>query len=409
MSQEHLEKLPVNENDFTAVEGWLEQMAQKGYFLNETAWSWWYFTKQEPKNVRYRLDTVTEPKGTLDPQKQEDYEALGWRYVTTHNGIYHIFEAENEEAEELHTDPAVKSLRLEGYEKQMKSIVLASALYLFFVVFFVGRALIRNAGAPALLLIKPEFPMQVMCITFVLYLFVRRVISFCCVRRACEELRAGRNVLPDADTMAQKRHERLVSYVGAALFLLFAIFWFRSCGSGGPVEQQLSYGDVFPALQYLEDGEVRPLDGDWSGNVIYYSSPFLRECYEVDQEGYILREGESEAHPLQEPQTADAVTELKAEFFDVRFHGLALKLSEELREKAEKEYQGLVWQPLPRDGFDEYLLYDGGGVQLLHARIGTKILQLRYKGEAELGGKSEILKEIMNGREPQPAGNPDRS
>ena len=153
-NEQHLEKLPVNEMDLRAVEDWLGQMAGKGYFLDETAWSWWYFNIGEPANVRYRIEPIDEKNGKLDPQIKEDYETMGWKYVTSHKGMYHIFLAESEETEEFHTDPLVRNLALKGYEKKLRSLGISSIVA--FSVFFVS-CYIRYPGKQG----ESDFSLQI--------------------------------------------------------------------------------------------------------------------------------------------------------------------------------------------------------------------------------------------------------
>ena len=39
--------------------------------------------------------------------------------------------------------------------------------------------------------------------------------------------------------------------------VLFAVTLLQSCQNGGPVQQQLNDGEVFPALELIEDGTVQ--------------------------------------------------------------------------------------------------------------------------------------------------------
>lgn len=384
MKQEHLEKLPVDENDFTAVEAWLEQMAGRGYFLDETAWSWWYFKECDPGKMRYRLDAVTEADGKPDFQKLEDYEAAGWFYVTTHGGLYHIFKAEDQATEELHTDPIVKDMRLEDYEKRIKNNVITAIVALSSYFFLLSKTLRRNMGYPAMFTVNSEFPMYIFFSILVIIVFVRRYRSFRTFHRMRSELRMGKNVLPSPAGPEKRKYERAISYGEVLLVFLCVVSMFRSCGGGGPVEQQLRYGDVFPALEFLEDEAVKPVDGDETGDVFYYSSPFLKEHYEVTERG----------------KAGGKIAELEAEFFDVRLTALAAKLNEELKEMAKKEYPGAVYEAIPVEGFDEYLVAEQDGGQLLHARIGTKILRLSYRGGEDLSSKAGLFEKIMNAQRP---------
>ena len=55
---------------------------------------------------------------------------MGWKYVASHKDWYHIYLAQSGTAEELHTDPFVKSMLFQKYQKSLWSIALSDMIIL---------------------------------------------------------------------------------------------------------------------------------------------------------------------------------------------------------------------------------------------------------------------------------------
>ena len=157
MKKERIRRIPVNDMDIKAVERWLNDMAARGLFLSSTGSSWWRFYEDEPEEVRYRLEPVEERDGKLDHLKNEDYEKMGWKYVASHKDWYHISLAQSGTAEELHTDPFVKSMLFQKYQKSLWSIALSDMIILGVLIMGIYRLFSTEVSGPALFLASPLF------------------------------------------------------------------------------------------------------------------------------------------------------------------------------------------------------------------------------------------------------------
>ena len=62
-----------------------------------------------------------------------------------------------------------------------------------------------------------------------------------------------------------------------------------------------------------------------TGNVIFFFNPFLKERYEIRQQGYVEREGKNS-------ENKDKLSFLKADLYDARFTWLSEALCRELVE-----------------------------------------------------------------------------
>ena len=100
--------------DIEAMQTWLEDMAMDGYLLKDCskARHKFHFYKIEPLRTRYRLTPVSDKIEEWNLRPNEEFasitDAFGWEHVCS-NIRFHIFRAYDEEAREIHTDPAVQT------------------------------------------------------------------------------------------------------------------------------------------------------------------------------------------------------------------------------------------------------------------------------------------------------------
>lgn len=389
MGQERVIRLPVNENKILDVEIWLEQMALKGYFLKDTAGKWWYFDRGEPKRVRYRMEMMTARTIELDAERREEYEAAGWHYVTPYKTAYHIFMADDPEAVELHTDPQVFGLSLKQYEAELKMAAIAAVLIFFYGLYMCQRFYLADwVSWPAITLAGENGLFSIVCLAMLIAGIVRAAANYRSFRALRRQMEEGESAVPTEEQVRRKRYCLWIPYLYLAGMLLFVVLLFQSCGSGGPVEQQLRYGDVFPALEFIEDGTVLQGEEYNGGDIIWYENPLLKERYQVNQTAIVEgRDGEKEE------------AKLRAEFYNTRLEAFAVSLEKEMKRREENGLSGGEgsFQREEIAGFDAWYSADSEGVQTLLARRGSKVLLLSYRGRTRLEEKADILRQIMDG------------
>lgn len=378
---QHLEKLPVNEMDLRAVEDWLGQMAGKGYFLDETAWSWWYFNIGEPANVRYRIEPNDEKNGKLDPQKKEDYETMGWKYVTSHKSMYHIFLAESEETEEFHTDPLVRNLALKGYEKKLRSLGISSivAFSSFFVICY--KTISREARGIGLFIANPFFLYYALGILLLIIFGYQNISAFRRIKKWREKLGSGEDEELPVETGKKKRYSSLTNHIVTILIVAVFASLFLTIGTGGPIHQEIQDRPL-PVLQALETGTVEE-NPDKDGDVIYYFSLLLNERYEISQQASVREKETGES----------SVSLLKVDLYDARFNWLAELLYSDLEREHLSKY-GEAYSRLSKEGYEHYSLMEDGENQILVAKMGKKVLVIDYQGKERLEEKAGVLERV---------------
>lgn len=387
MKKERIRRIPVNDMDIKAVERWLNDMAARGLFLSSTGSSWWRFYEDEPEEVRYRLEPVEERDGKLDHLKNEDYEKMGWKYVASHKDWYHIYLAQSGTAEELHTDPFVKSMLFQKYQKSLWSIALSDMIILGVLIMGIYRLFSTEVSGPALFLASPLFLQNAVVGTPLLIMPLRTAAAIYKVWKLRKDLENGKSGEDGAEALCRIRYSSRAGYAVTFLIAASILTVFTGVGTGGPIEQEIRERQL-PVLQELETGGVTAAPGENdTGNVIYFFNPFLKERYEIRQQGYVEREGKNS-------ENKDKLSFLKADLYDARFTWLSEALCRELEEE-HLSHHGGGYRELAKEGYDSFSLLEDGKSQILVARRGKKVLVLYYQGREKLEDKAGVLGTIL--------------
>lgn len=387
MKKERIRRIPVNDMDIKAVERWLNDMAARGLFLSSTGSSWWRFYEDEPEEVRYRLEPVEERDGKLDHLKNEDYEKMGWKYVASHKDWYHIYLAQSGTAEELHTDPFVKSMLFQKYQKSLWSIALSDMIILGVLIMGIYRLFSTEVSGPALFLASPLFLQNAVIGTLLLIMPLRTAAAIYKVWKLRKDLENGKSGEDGAEALCRIRYSSRAGYAVTFLIAASILTVFTGVGTGAPIEQEIRERQL-PVLQELETGGVTAAPGENdTGNVIYFFNPFLKERYEIRQQGYVEREGKNS-------ENKDKLSSLKADLYDARFTWLSEALCRELVEE-HLSHHGGGYRELAKEGYDSFSLLEDGKSQILVARRGKKVLVLYYQGREKLEDKAGVLGTIL--------------
>lgn len=387
MKKERIRRIPVNDMDIKAVERWLNDMAARGLFLSSTGSSWWRFYEDEPEEVRYRLEPVEERDGKLDHLKNEDYEKMGWKYVASHKDWYHIYLAQSGTAEELHTDPFVKSMLFQKYQKSLWSIALSDMIILGVLIMGIYRLFSTEVSGPALFLASPLFLQNAVVGTLFLIMPLRTAAAIYKVWKLRKDLENGKSGEDGAEALCRIRYSSRAGYAVTFLIAASILTVFTGVGTGAPIEQEIRERQL-PVLQELETGGVTAAPGENdTGNVIYFFNPFLKERYEIRQQGYVEREGKNS-------ENKDKLSFLKADLYDARFTWLSEALCRELVEE-HLSHHGGGYRELAKEGYDSFSLLEDGKSQILVARRGKKVLVLYYQGREKLEDKAGVLGTIL--------------
>ena len=123
---------PCPDYDVAGMEGWLEEMAQRGWFLEKDGIFAFVgmaaFERGEPRPVRYRLAGILKGGGP-DTEEIVLSEKYGWRYVSK-RGDFTIYRTDDPDTRELNTDPEVQAEAVKAVKKRRRRAVIDSILWL---------------------------------------------------------------------------------------------------------------------------------------------------------------------------------------------------------------------------------------------------------------------------------------
>ena len=125
--QEYREFRPVELYDVAAVESWLEERDREGYHLLRFRGLYGIFCQDcSVAPSRYRLQPLLRKEKSPLPEMTDAYRELGWEYVCTLAGTFHIWRCGDPAAPELDTDPVVQSMGY-GYLESKNAAPSAAA------------------------------------------------------------------------------------------------------------------------------------------------------------------------------------------------------------------------------------------------------------------------------------------
>ncbi len=134
---------PANVYDIAANETWLEDLARQGWRLTGmTGWNG-VFQRAEPAVCCYRMQPLSRKEKAPPEDVIELYAALGWEYVCTLAGRFHIWRCDDPETPELDTDPVVQGMGYRYLKKRMVWDTIQTG-----VLFLAGRFHIWRCDDP---------------------------------------------------------------------------------------------------------------------------------------------------------------------------------------------------------------------------------------------------------------------
>ena len=119
-----LKTIPYYFYQVDAIEGWLDEQAQKGLFPLETRFGTaMSFRRDTPRTVRYRIDVKRNIGYTDEKARIAAYREMGWEYVCDLTPYLDIYRCDDPAAPELNTDEETLHQVL---DKKLRSQILWS-------------------------------------------------------------------------------------------------------------------------------------------------------------------------------------------------------------------------------------------------------------------------------------------
>ena len=125
---------PVHPRDLPGMEGWLEEMAAKGLYLDHCG-TWSIFHWGEPRVMRFRIQPSRREFVLQEPPEEllELFADFGWQYERWITSSWALFSTQDPNAPEPNPDPQTLELSLQPF---IRSSTRYFRFYLICTVFF---------------------------------------------------------------------------------------------------------------------------------------------------------------------------------------------------------------------------------------------------------------------------------
>lgn len=393
---------PVSDYDIQGTESWLQDMALRGLYLKKYRSLFCTFTPGPAKKTRYRIEPYRRAVDDDLPCAMLDlYEEYGWECVGDINREMLIFSTQDENAPELHTDPAIQGEQWKKLYKRARRDTVITPLFTLFVISCAG-VLLFDQGIPITNFITSS-------LLLVVLLCICLLVNIPSVFLKKRDLELILQQLEDGTPLEHRVPYPKRNLGSAAYFTLVVLLWITLILSqcilpltGGNL-QALSAVQDFPllSLAQVEGEDFVPYTMSSNGYVDYAN--YAR------QEHYLLCWNSWEA-----VQTGEWDEDGTWNRMEVRWYDLPVPLSFLAQPMAKEQLEHSmaldedIWWIVPEDevgtwritqypnaGADYLALAhrEGTSFQTAAAALGDKVVLVQYTGHGDLANH---LTEIVN-------------
>ena len=142
------------EHECKAVEQYLEEMALKGWILEDISLKFFIFKKSKPKKLKFTVDIFTDLKAG---EYIEYCEASGWNYICETNN-YLIFCTENDDITPIQTD---EDILLNKLSSSMLKNISAQIILTTYMMYTIYKAFFIDFISDAIYDVSLLFPIMI--------------------------------------------------------------------------------------------------------------------------------------------------------------------------------------------------------------------------------------------------------
>ena len=379
--------LPGDLYDVAANETWLEEKAMEGYRVKEVGTFKVYFVKAEPARVRYRIQPMRKKKEVLDEERIELHRDLGWEYVGTLSGVFHLWCCEDERAPELETDPLVQADGYRYLRRRLRGVAIAEAVF-WAVCIGLCMWLTRDGSTVLRRALRDSLPLENLSwMVFVVCASVGLGMHLVPMRRLLRKLEAG---IPMERPVPYRKKQWLqrVMVAGFILYyILYTVSTFWPSGNMGIVGWSAMEGEAPKAgVVYVDVTDLEPPD-----DVVEFDFALTKPHELASRVTQVQMQQLHKESPGHYRVTANADTT----YYDLRFSFLAPALAENIR------YTYRNWEPFEEvetPHLDIFWVTDHPGRGNVAIAVkGREVIELFYSGETELRTLDTYLAGLLEG------------
>ena len=381
---DYKEARPASTYDVAAIETWLEDRAREGYRLVGFRGIYGHFDRSDHQPCRYRLKPLLKKEKAPDPEWAELFGFMGWEYVTTMKGLYHVWRCGDPSAPELDTDPVVQG---EGFRYLRRRMAWNIAGVVLMILALTGLVTWNwfVAQMPLWTALERGLPLRgVICALLLVWVLVLGALD---IRTMCRLLRTLRTGIPLDRPRPYHWQKRLVQVVLGTLAVYWVLCLISSlfASSGGPaftLDAKIGEGPR-PDAVYVDLEELDGVPGDCTG---FYRSQF--KMHELAPRMYWTYQ-----HADLPSGTEECAN---TSYYHLLTDYLTPTLERDLLEWQTHFENGIPMEQLDGgelDGFWWRTLPDGR--QFVIASLGRNVLHLEYQGPTDLRTKSAYFVKLL--------------
>ena len=362
-------------------ESWFSDMSLQGLHLHKMGTHLVHFKKGEPKRIEYRIE-VTEKK--LITWEQIDlYEENGWDYVTSYQ-TFHVFSSPTENnAPEIHTDPAEQAFTLQQLNKRLVfnlvgiSLGIALILSMLLAMWFLD-------GTPVLRLVEGYVVQQsILTMLYIYYVFIA-IRAMLEIKELKRNLKEGKAINHHAPWKKSLRKNTAFSVALIGIILVIGLMPFYQLKKMDTFTLPKNVGDLpFVRLADIEKNPQLTRDEyysdevDWANRYSTNWSIFAPVQYETDESGIIEGEIWSDESGTYSPSVS-------AEIYNLTFQAFVRPLLSDLMEWHTYGDEKGSFIERNHPGFDYLITHEDEDMKQLVASKDKVVMYIRYYGYAEL-------------------------
>ncbi len=368
-------------------ESWFADMAKEGLHLQKIGRLFAYFEQGEPKDVRYRIDTSSNKKITVEDKRM--FQEAGWTHIAR-LGEFNVFSSPAAlRAPELHTDPVEQSFTLRDLSKRFWKSTIALV-----ILSILGASAFLFFSRPFILvLVEGELSSFVAIFTcvFAAYNMLEGSLA---IRKLIKKLQTG-NTLDHHASWRTKR--RITLTIQGTMFLLVIaniMLIIVQIALGQPRTMPIE-SDTLPIVrlaeieknsnlvieQYDKDGPV-----GWINRYTYNWSLFAPIQYRANESGMIPGQVWSGENVTYSPG-------LYIQVYQLWFPSMKNNLVDALIQ--EGNFSGEL-NKVDSDAFDILFIRQEEGLMHVFAAKGKGVIEVRYYGQADTETILGIVEEKLS-------------
>lgn len=345
--------IPVDSYNLTAVESWLEEMAQRGWMLEKMGRTFTArFTEGEPGRYLYRITVAGQ-------DNREDWEKLGWGYVCPMHPGFEVYRVHGKSRRTPPlTEEAGKRIRA------LMNRILWNALVLpLLLVFLLAYGFVRYGDQAVMGLLDDKLVLSWILLlvyqTSDIALTLRR-------RRYLQRLKSGE---PTTGTPERRKRARGLILSAALLLAVLGVFLIRDFQAW---EKPVTQADIeCVTLDDLEGETISYSEyrKEFGNTVSYASSMLAPRQYEFRMSGQTA----SGREPV-----------LRIQLYDLVFGNMADAVMDAVIRSNLSWASAIQQQELSVEGTDRAVYAGYYDMQYLFMRQGNRVLAVFYLGDQDL-------------------------